>query len=497
MPHRNLLALCFTLVAALACWAARDHSRHGRRLGHILDRVVESYIDPLDSEVLFEAALEGMLGTLDEHSRYVRPSDRALVESALDQEFGGIGIEVGSASPEGHPVVKITRSDSPAMRAGINAGDRIVSVDGRSTRGLPLGETIGLLRGSVGTPVRVSVLGPGSDSSVAAVRTLELVRERVLIETVLGDRLRPDGRWEFRLEGRPSIGYVRISSFGERTAEEVVSAVTALATGDEGPGPITGLVLDLRGNPGGLLSAAVEVCDLFLGDRTGGLSGDAGALRESARTRHGLPEPGLPEPGLIVSTHGRDGRSGRRTLDRRLAGSGDLLPDTPLAVLVDGGTASAAEIVAACLQDHRRGSIVGGRTFGKGTVQQMVPLEEGGLLKLTTAQYFRPSGRPIHRPNAGGPATADARSIRRTEPSDWGVTPDPGCVVEPPHDAVARMAAWRQRRDSIGSDSDTSPPAAGSAADLPEQVDPVLARALEALEAGRPNAGSAAGRAAP
>lgn len=494
MPHRNLLALCFTLVAALACWTARDHSSHGRRLGDILDRVVESYIEPVDSEALFEAALDGMLGTLDEHSRYVRPADRAVVEAALDQEFGGVGIELGAAPPDGHPIVKVTRSDSPAMRAGINAGDRILSVDGRSTRGLPLGETIGLLRGGVGTPVRVSVLGRGADASVAAVRTLDLVRERFLIETVLGDRRGADGRWEFRLEGRPSIGYVRISSFGERTAGEVASAVAALAEGEAGPGRLTGLVLDLRGNPGGLLSAAVEVCDLFLGDQTERLSGGDAATREPGL---GIG-PGLGiEPGLIVSTLGRDARSGRGTADRRLAGSGDLLPDVPLAVIVDGGTASAAEIVAACLQDHRRASIVGGRTFGKGTVQQFLPLQSGGLLKLTTSQYVRPSGRPIHRPKFDGPATADSQAFPRTELSDWGVTPDPGCSVEPPHDALARMAAWRQSRDAVGPSADASLAAAGSAADLPEQVDPVLARAIETLEARRMTAGSAAGVAGP
>jgi carboxyl-terminal processing protease len=470
MPHRNLLSLCFAVVAAITCWAARDHSRHGRLLGDVLERVEASYIRPVDSEELFEAAVKGLLGTLDEHSGYVPPEERAGVEAALDQAFGGVGLEFSAGPVEEHPVVRVVRPESPAMRAGFAPGDRILSVDGRSTRGLALSETIGMLRGRVGTRVNVSVLGPGSDSSLAEVRSVELRRETLLIESVLGDRRGPEGRWDFRLEGRPSTGFLRITSFGERTADEVAAAIAMLTADPSERAPLDGLVIDLRGNPGGLLSAAVEVCDLFVGDR---------------RTVSADGAPEAAEPGVIVSTRGRAGRSGRGLLERRLASAGDLVPGVPLAVLVDGGTSSAAEIVAACLQDHGRATIVGGRSFGKGTVQQLLPLPSGGLLKLTTSQYFRPSGRPIHRPGRDGLAAPDGRITPWNESSDWGVVPDPGCAIEPSHEASLVLAAWRQRRDAMAPDATTSGAAVDSAADLPERVDPVLARAIEAIGSDR------------
>lgn len=475
MPHRNLLMLCFAIVFSLSCWAARDHSTHGRRFGDILGRISATYITPVDEELLFESAVDGMLEKLDGYSRYVRPSEGRAVDAALAQEFGGVGIELIPAPPGVYPIVKLTRPDSPAMRAGILSGDRILSVDGRSTRGLALGETIDLLRGEAGSTVRVAVLGRGADSSVAAVRSVDIVRETLRIESVLGDRRLPSGAWDFRLQGRPSIGFLRVTNFGERTADEVRSAIESLDRGSESSGPIEALVIDLRGNPGGLVSAAVAVCDLFVGDVDTSVSGTTRLKAESD---------------LIVSTRGRDGWSGRSIVERRLAVAGDLVPGLPLAVLVDGGTASAAEIMAACLQDHGRASIIGGRTFGKGTVQQLMNLESGGILKLTTSQYFTPSGRPIHRPDGDGIHAGSPLNGNRQESLEWGVTPDPGCVVEPQRDALVRLAIWRERRDmpegiSSNEMADISQTAGfqgdASAAELPEQVDSVLARAISVV----------------
>jgi carboxyl-terminal processing protease len=226
---------------------------------------------------------------------------------------------------------------------------------------------------------------------------------------------------------------VRITSFGERTASELSAALDEIAATSD----IRGLVIDLRGNPGGLLTSAVEVCDLFL------------------------------EDGVIVHTRGRRSSDAEKasTLDARRASAGSKLPGVPAVVLVDGLTASAAEIVAACLQDAGRAKVVGSRTFGKGTVQSILPLsDDRGLLKLTTSEYLRPSRAAIHRRSSDG------------DDAVWGVSPDAGYEVSPTAEVIARVASWRRLRDAVG-----PVPAAFVARGLPRDVDPILARGLEAL----------------
>jgi carboxyl-terminal processing protease len=283
-----------------------------------------------------------------------------------------------------------------------------------------------------------------------------LVREIVRTESVLGDRRRGDGTWEWMVEGEPAAATIRITNFGERTADELrraVEAITSRMTGADQQAqrdeqePIGVLILDLRGNAGGLLSAAVEVCDIFLDD------------------------------GVIVSTKGRvlggqDAGDAETTGDVRRATRGAALADLPMAVLVDGLTASAAEVVAACLQDHGRAIVVGSRTFGKGTVQSILPLSDGsGLLKLTTSEYLRPSRANIHR-----------RSDDDDSDTDWGVSPDRGCEITPTGRQIEALQAWRRTRDIV-SPKDGSGGAAEpeSQSSQPRRVDPVLAKAVDTL----------------
>ncbi|MFM7137450.1 MAG: S41 family peptidase [Planctomycetota bacterium] len=439
MPKRNVILLVATCLVGLVSLVARERSGHAQRFGEVLGAIERDYFQHVDGDTLFVAAVEAAVATLDENSAYLQDAGRDELESALDQRFGGIGLELALDPVTAHPIVVAPVFGSPAWRAGITAGDLVTAIDGEPTQGRPLRDSVQQLRGPVGERVALSVLpvkqpaetlDPSAPRPLVAAREVSLVRELVEVESVQGDRRRADGSWEWMLEGEPGVAYLRISSFGERTAQEVAAAIAAIA----GEAGVRGLVLDLRDNPGGLLQAAVEVCDLFL------------------------------DEGAIVAMRGRD--AGAEGGDERRATAGEALAGVPVAVLVDGLSASAAEIVAACLQDAGRAKVVGGRTFGKGTVQTLLPLADGrGLLKLTTAEYLRPSREPIHRrPGAG-------------DDEAWGVMPEDGFEVTPTAEAVERLRDWRHRRETA------LPPGASAAArgPLPREIDAVLAKALDAF----------------
>lgn len=438
VPKRNAIVLVVICLSCLAAYAASQQGAAGRRLGEVLSLVRSSYFEPVDEDRLVESALDAAIAQLDEHSAYVRGDRRVDLEATLDQEFGGVGMELMIQESSGIPVVFSPVIDSPAWRAGIRSGDRIEAVDGETTLGVPLRETIARLRGTVGEAVMVRVATPSADTAAVldedtvVRREVSLVRELIETDTVLGDRRNGEGRWEWMLEGVPGVGYVRITSFGERTSAELTAALDAI----EKSGEPRGLIMDLRGNPGGLLMAAVAVCDLLL------------------------------DEGIIMHTRTRRSETfGDSALDSRRATSGSRLAGVPIVVLVDGLTASAAEIVAASLQDAHRVRIVGSRTFGKGTVQSILSLtDDRGLLKLTTAEYLRPSRASIHRRD-------DA-----TDGDAWGVVPDPGCEVAPSAESTARVVAWRRSRDAAG-----PVPAWLVAHGLPRDVDPVLAHGIESL----------------
>ncbi|MEY3205771.1 MAG: hypothetical protein RLZZ21_2102 [Planctomycetota bacterium] len=436
MPLRNLFVLIGCLVAGVAVWVARHRDLPGNRFNEVLSIISRSALEPVASRELFEAAVEGAVAQLDEHSAYIPRAEQDSFEALLDQQFGGVGLELVQDDATGELLVSSPVVSGPAWQAGIVAGDRIVAIDGLSTQGVPLARLVTLLRGPIGTPVVLRIaparatLDPSAQpEATAAARDVRLERALVTTETVLGDRRRHDGTWSYRLDDDPAIALVRITSFGERTADELDAALGSLAAEP----PLRGLVLDLRGNPGGLLSAAIAVCDRFV------------------------------ESGVIVATRGRAATNGGPPLEPREATPGAVVPGVPMAVLVDGLTASAAEIVAACLQDHGRARIVGSRTFGKGTVQTLVPLGGGdGLLKLTTAEYVRPRGAGLNR-------RPDDR-----DDAAWGVTPDRGAEIAPTAASLDRLRRWRRQRDAVAGAGSAA--AAGS-----RDVDEVLAVAVDVL----------------
>lgn len=431
MPPRNLILLPLAIVACLAAWLVRERDAQGRRFNEVVSLVTESHLDPVDEDALFEAAVDGVVSQLDEHSAFLRGDDRVDLEAMLDQEFAGVGLELAIDERSGDPLVLAPLAGGPAARAGIVSGERIVAIDDREVRGMPLADVVRLLRGKPGESVSLRVVASAASAvdSDSAERSVTLVRDVVKVENVLGDRRRPDGSWEWMLEGEPGVGLVRIVGFGERTAADVEAALRSIA----GQAGLRGVVLDLRGNPGGLLSAAVEVCDLLL------------------------------DEGVIVSTRGRrDPTGGESRLEVREAQAGRLLADVPLVVLIDGLTASAAEIVAACLQDSGRAKVVGSRSYGKGTVQSILPLSDGrGLLKLTTSEYLRPGRASIHRREGDG------------DDAVWGVLPDRGLEITPTAEALDRLQTWRRNRDF----------AVAAGRRLPREVDRVLARAVDTLPA--------------
>jgi carboxyl-terminal processing protease len=442
MPKRNAILLVAACLVGLVALAARERTGRAQRLGEVFGAIERSYYQPVDQERLFEAAVEGAIATLDEHSAYLRDDGRDALPSLLHQQFGGVGLELAVDAAAREPVVVAPVFRGPAWRAGISAGDRITAVNGQSTSGRPLREIVQRLRGPIGESVRLTILpsrrpaatlDPADAAARGAARDATLVRELVEVESVQGDRRLADGSWEWMLEGEPGVAYVRITTFGERTAAEFTAAVEAIAAA----GGLRGLVLDLRDSPGGLLEAAAAVSDMLL------------------------------DGGLIVVTRGRQGGGNR--VDERRAEAGESLAGVPVAVIVNGLSASAAEIVAACLQDAGRGTIVGSRTFGKGTVQSLLPLADG-LLKLTTSEYLRPSGMPIHRrPGAG-------------DDEAWGVLPDAGFEVTPTAEAVARLRDWQRRRGLVSPPQ--APPAAAASGDaLPREIDALLARALDVFAA--------------
>ena len=311
-----------------------------RLFAEVLERVKRDYVEPLDDAELMESAIRGMVSDLDAHSQFLDASEYRDIRISTTGSYTGIGIEIDEV--DGKVVVVTPIAGSPAARSGLRSGDQIVAVDGVALETSNLHETIGQLRGHAGSKVEVSVL---RDSDVI---DHEMRRQVIRVASVHAEFL------------APAHGYVRVSQFNENTARELRAAVDDLQ--NAAGSMLDGFVLDLRNNPGGVLDAAVEVADLFL------------------------------DAGIIVSSEGR-------SLDsrfKRSAHRGDILDGAEMVVLVNGGSASASEIVAGALQDHDRALIVGTETFGKGLVQTVVPLSKGRAIKLTTSRCYTPSGDSIH-----------------------------------------------------------------------------------------------------
>ena len=422
MPRRNVAILILAAILAMLCHARVD--RGSRILGYAMRQIRDRALIPVEQVALLEGALEGMTSRLDPYSEYISQADLAAFNEEVDQKFGGVGMEVNVDPKTKQLTVISPLVGSPAYEGGIFAGDRILRIDERSTQGLSLADCIDLLQGDPGEPVELEVLHPGDESPTK----IKLNRAIIHMNNVLGDTRNADGSWNYFADGDKRIGYVRITTFGERAAEQTKDALLKLADAK-----IEGLILDLRNNPGGLLGAAVAVCDMFIDD------------------------------GVIVTTRDRDGHVVRALK----ASEGTVCPKIPVVILVNRFTASAAEIVAACLQDHERAIVIGERTFGKGTVQELIDLDAGyGLLKLTTAGYWRPSNRNIHRPE-------DAE-----EDDVWGVSPNAGYSVSVDQEVFNELRRLRSERDVYRPKTQKDP---AESDNLPS-LDPQWKKAIDAVK---------------
>ena len=310
--------------------------------GDIFERIRSAYVEEVDEEELIESAINGMLTSLDPHSSFLPPDDFSDMRTQTRGEFGGLGIEV--TQEDGFVKVVTPMDDTPAAEAGLQPGDFITHLDGESLLGLTLDQAVEKLRGPVGSEILITIAREGEDEPF----DVTLVRATIELRAVRA-----------RLEG--NVPVLRISSFTEKTYPNLEESLKEQVEELGGMDNVDGFVLDLRNNPGGLLTQAIQVSDAFL------------------------------DQGEIVSTRGRDGSNS----ERYNAAPGDLAEGKPVVVLINGGSASASEIVAGALQDHKRAIVVGTKSFGKGSVQTIMPLQGSGAIRLTTARYYTPSGRSI------------------------------------------------------------------------------------------------------
>jgi carboxyl-terminal processing protease len=323
--------------------AVADTYRQLNLFGDVFERVRADYVEKPDDSKLIETAINGMLAGLDPHSSYMDAKSFRDMQVQTRGEFGGLGIEV--TMEEGLIKVVAPIDETPASKAGVLANDIITQLDGEQVQGLTLNQAVEKMRGPVNTKIKLTIMRKGSDKPIELSLTRDVIRVRAVRSEVKDD----------------DVGYIRMTQFNEQTTEglkKAIDDITAKVSDDK----LKGYILDLRNNPGGLLDQAISVSDAFL------------------------------QKGEIVSTRGRNAEETQRFSAR----PGDLTKNKPVIVLINGGSASASEIVAGALQDHRRVTVVGTRSFGKGSVQTIIPLGSGnGALRLTTARYFTPSGRSI------------------------------------------------------------------------------------------------------
>ena len=425
MTRLNLNLLWLATLFSLLCYSEVHTHAYGRYFVDAMETIHQRGLEEIDRQTLFDAAVRAMAQEHDQYSNFVTRDIKERYVSELEQQFSGIGIRVEQNRETKDIVVvdTIVGTPHPAHDAGMRVGDRIVAIDGQPVKGELYAAAVLRIRGPVGDPVTITVTRGGKSEPLDLVVT----RSKIAVDSLLGDARDADGRWKFLLSADPRIAYIRVTTFGDRTADELRRVLKDL----EERGQLNALIIDVRDNEGGFLDTAVEACDL------------------------------LVRAGPIVTTRQRDGK----IKDEYTATPEGTFDGFPLVVLVNGESASASEILAACIQDHHRGTIIGQRTFGKGSVQQMIPMEgDRSLLKLTMASYWRPSGKNIHR-------------LKNATPEDeWGVRPQEGFEVKMTAEQEQQRAADRRQRDRIPAQANST-----AAANLPT-ADLQLRRAVEYLQ---------------
>jgi carboxyl-terminal processing protease len=404
------------LLPSSARAAQADTYRQLNLFGDIFERVRTHYVEKPDESKLVESAINGMLNGLDPHSSYMDTKSFKDMQIQTRGEFGGLGIEV--TMEDGLVKVVAPIDDTPAAKAGIRAGDIITHLDDEPVQGLTLNQAVEKMRGLVNTKIRLKVMRKGNDAPIE----IAIVRDNIRVRSV-------------RMKVEDDVGYVRITQFNEQTSDGLKKAIADI-TSQVPQDKLRGYVIDLRNNPGGLLDQAISVSDAFL------------------------------ERGEIVSTRGRDPEETQRFNAR----PGDLTKGKPVIVLINGGSASASEIVAGALQDHRRATLVGTRSFGKGSVQTIIPLGSGnGALRLTTARYFTPSGRSIQAK---------------------GISPDIEVLQDVPEEMKARAVETKGESSLRGHLKAEGDEQAGSQSYVPPEAkdDKALTMALDLLRGTRTHA---------
>ncbi|WP_419816486.1 S41 family peptidase [Glacieibacterium sp.] len=353
------IAALALIPASVAVRAATESNTYKQldTLMDVFEQIRKNYVDKTDDQTLIEGAINGMLASLDPHSSYLDKRDFETMKQSTTGEYGGLGLTV--STEEGAVKVVAPTDDTPAARAGIKAGDYITHLNGELLYGVSLNDAVDKMRGAPGTKIKITVIREGAPKPLE----FELTREVIVIKPV-------------KFEVRGNVGVIRIATFSEKTSDATKAAVASI---EQQLGPkLAGFIVDLRSNPGGLLKQAIDVSDIFL------------------------------DHGEIVSQRGRT----KADIERYYATAGDLTQGLPVVVLVDEGSASASEIVAGALQDHRRALVLGARSFGKGSVQTLLPLSATTGLRLTTARYFTPSGHSVQEggiePDIAVPQLSDA-----------------------------------------------------------------------------------------
>jgi len=398
MPPRNVITILIVLGVSLICYATATRNRYANVIAEALDVVSTNALEEVDQRQLFISAMQGMLQELDDNSMFLADEFYRKMNEDIEQKFGGVGLEVRIDPDTQRIMVSRPLPGTPGQRAGLLAGDVILEIDGQSTEGMTTVDAVAVIRGPVGTSVRLGIQRPPSEKF-----EVELERSNIQVPSVYGDTRNDDGSWNFVLESHPQIGYLRLTKFGMLSTEEMQQALAAIEN------RIDGLILDLRYNHGGIMDGAIDVSDLF-----------------------------LPGGKKIVSTRGRGGR----VLEQFYSSDQISLDlDVPVAVLINRSSASASEIVASALQDHGRAVVIGERSYGKGTVQNLIPVEQGrSFIKLTVATYWRPSDRNIDRTLHEIPYTQSE--------GDWGVQPSDGYACDMTREQVEMIEIARLLRDN-------------------------------------------------